>query len=298
MRRFQQLAGVIGAVAVGAILLAAQQPPAPAAPAAPVQPTITLAPGLRPVPDYTKANIVPEAPAVPEGFTSLFNGRDLTGWHVSKVARHGLNPDFHVAHGVILGTQRPYGSGGILLTDRKFRDFEFYMEAKPDFGNDSGIFFRTTEQGAGYQITMDYLLGGSMGRFIAEGGIQFGPTPPAAAAGGTAGRVGQPAAPVAAGGARQGATPAARGNQTPDAGMALWKRDDWNTVRVRVVGDVPHATVWINGQQVSDATDTENHAVGGMVEGPIAIQVHGGAARWQPGGFWRWRNLAVKEVTQ
>ena len=33
-----------------------------------------------------------------------------------------------------------------------------------------------------------------------------------------------------------------------------------------------------------------------MVEGPIAIQIHGGIARWQPGGVWRWRNLAIKEL--
>jgi len=38
----------------------------------------------------------------------------------------------------------------------------------------------------------------------------------------------------------------------PDAGMTVWKREDWNTVRVRVAGDAPHATVWINSQQVSD----------------------------------------------
>jgi hypothetical protein len=28
--------------------------------------------------------------------------------------------------------------------------------------------------------------------------------------------------------------------------MSAWKREDWNVVRVRVAGDVPHATVWIN----------------------------------------------------
>jgi len=93
------------------------------------------------------------------------------------------------------------------------------------------------------------------------------------------------------------AAPAAgngRGLPSLDAGMNAWKREDWNTVRVRVTGDVPHATVWINDQQISDATDTENHALGGMVEGPIAIQIHGGPVRWQPGGFWRWRNIAIK----
>jgi hypothetical protein len=246
----------------------------------PAQPQITLAPGLREVPDYRKTVVDPPAPKIPDGFTPIFNGRDLTGWHVSKEARHGLTPDFHVAHGMILGTQRPLGSGGLLITDRKYRDFELYMEVKPDWGNDSGVFFRTTESGAAYQITMDYLPGGSMGRFIAEGGISFGP-------GRAAGAAPAPAAPAA---------PAARGNQAPDPGMTAWKREDWNTVRVRVTGDVPHATVWINDKEVSDASDTENHAVGQMVEGPIAIQIHGGGVRWQPGGFWRWRNLAIKEI--
>jgi hypothetical protein len=81
-----------------------------------------------------------------------------------------------------------------------------------------------------------------------------------------------------------------------DPGMKAWKREDWNTVRVRVEGDVPHATVWINGVQVSDETDTANHALDGMVEGPIAIQIHGGGQRWVPGGFWRWRNIGMREL--
>ena len=267
-------------VTIGALAAAAQQP-APAAPpaaqTAPAQPTIVLAPGLREVPDYRKVEADPPPAKIPDGFTSLFNGKDLSGWHVSTTARHGVQPDYHVAHGMILGTQRPLGSGGLLITDRKYRNFELYMEVKPDWGNDSGIFFRTTETGAAYQITLDYLPGGSMGRLISEGGIQFG-----------AGRgAGAPAAAPATGGGRA---------QAPDPGMSAWKREDWNIVRVRVAGDVPHATVWINDQQISDASDTENHALGGMIDGPIAIQIHGGTVRWQPGGFWRWRNIAIREL--
>ena len=175
--RTRALLVVAGVLMVGADAFAAQQtgtaPPTPAS-SAPAQPQIQLAPGLREVPDYRKVDAEPPAPKIPDGFTSLFNGKDLTGWHVSKTARHGIQPDFHVAHGMILGTQRPLGSGGLLLTDRQYRNFELYMEVKPDWGNDSGIFFRTTETGAAYQITLDYLPGGSMGRLISEGGIQFG----------------------------------------------------------------------------------------------------------------------------
>jgi hypothetical protein len=55
-------------------------------------------------------------PKIPEGFTPIFNGKDLTGWHVSKTNHHGTTPDYHVLHGVIVGTQNPQGKGGILLT--------------------------------------------------------------------------------------------------------------------------------------------------------------------------------------
>jgi hypothetical protein len=261
---------------------APQAPPVGQAPAAPAPPTILLAPGLREVPDYRNVNADPPPPLIPAGFTSIFNGKDLTGWHISKTARHGVNPDYHVAHGIILGTQRPLGSGGLLVTDKKYRNFELSMEVKPDWGNDSGVFIRTTETGLAYQITMDYLPGGSMGRFISEGGFQFG--------------AGRGAAPAAAAAPAPAPPPQTGPGESSDPGMKAWKREDWNTVRIRVAGDVPHATVWINGQQVSDATDTENHAFNGMVEGPIAIQIHGGTVRWQPGGFWRWRNLAIKEL--
>jgi hypothetical protein len=249
------------------------QPPQP--------PQVTLAPGLRPVPDYRGLTADPPAPVVPDGFTPIFNGRDLSGWHVSKTARHGVTPDFHVAHGMILGTQQPLGGGGLLLTDGRYRNFELHMEVKPDWGNDSGIFFRTTEEGVAYQITMDYLPGGSMGRLIGEGGIQ-----------GTV-----ETSPVAAAGQPAQAPPATQaGGQTTDPGMAAWKREDWNTVRVRIQGAAPRATVWINDQQVTDVRDSANHAFGGMEDGPIAIQIHGGTPRWQPGGFWRWRNIAIREL--
>jgi len=272
---------LLTAVALALGLGAQAQPVQP-----PPQPQIQLGPGLREVPDYRKVAVEPAAPQVPDGFTPIFNGRDLTGWHVSATARHGVTPDFHVAQGMILGTQRPLGSGGLLLTDRTYRNFELSLEVRPDWGCDSGIFFRTTDTGVAYQITMDYLPGGSMGRMIGEGGIQVGP-----------GSRGRGAAPAAAGApAPAPPPPPATPLESNDAGMKAWKPFEWNTVRVRVEGDVPHATVWINGVQVSDAADTENHALGGMIEGPIALQIHGGPVRWQPGGFWRWRNIGIREL--
>ena len=86
-------------------------------------------------------------PKVPDGFTPIFNGKDLTGWHVSKTNHHGTTPDYHVLHGLIVGTQNPRGKGGILLTDKKYKNVEVYLEVKPDWGCDSGLFLRSNEAG-------------------------------------------------------------------------------------------------------------------------------------------------------
>ena len=205
-------------------------------------------------------------PKIPEGFTPIFNGRDLSGWHVSKTNHHGTTPDYRVLHGLIVGTQSPRGKGGILLTDRKYKDVEVYMEVKPDWGCDSGLFLRSNEAGQAYQVTLDYLPGGAIGGIYGEGltGVQ--------------------------GGAR-----GLRGESLDKT----WKRESWNSVRARIEGEIPHITVWINDQLVTDFTDTANHAADGATDGMIAIQMHFSdekTPRWVDGGFWRWRAIAVKEL--
>ncbi len=255
--------------------------------------------------------IVPQKPFVPEGFTPIFNGENLDGWHFSRTNHHGTTPDYKVVHGMIVATQSPFGRGGILLTDKKYKNVELYMEVKPDYGCDSGLFFRSSEAGEAYQITMDYLPGGSIGGIYGErlqgvggrgtapaagnrgaGAAGTGAAAQAQAAGAARGAAPQaPAAPPVVGGIPLGGTTAV--GEAP--WMKAWKREEWNKVRVRFVGDVPHITVWINDQQVTDFTDTANHAAGGITEGSIAIQVHGGS-RWVPGGFWRWRTIAVREL--
>ena len=53
--------------------------------------------------------------------------------------------------------------------------------------------------------------------------------------------------------------------------------------------------VWINDQVVTDTQEKTSRAEGGVVSGPIAIQIHGGN-RWVQAGFWRWRNIGIKEL--
>jgi hypothetical protein len=56
--------------------------PAPVRSGGIVVPTITLGPGFTPVPNYDEVTVPDPPPQIPEGFTPLFNGKDLSGWHV------------------------------------------------------------------------------------------------------------------------------------------------------------------------------------------------------------------------
>ena len=95
-------------------------------------------PGSLSLAPQTQNDLIADKGGIPEGFTSIFNGKDLDGWHVSKTNHHGTTPDYHVVHGLIVGTQCPIDSGGILLTNKRYKNVEVYMEIKPDWGNDSG----------------------------------------------------------------------------------------------------------------------------------------------------------------
>ena len=190
-------------------------------------------------------------------FQSIFDGKDLSGWHISQVNHHGKTEGWKADKGVITGTQDKPGNGGILLTDRRYRNFEVSLEVNPDFGCDSGLFLRSTEKGEAYQVLLDYLDGGIIGGVYGE-------------------------------------------KLTGVKGFAAnwqdwWRRGEWNHLRARIEGEVPHIQVWLNGVKITDWRDTENHLPGGAAEGMIAVQVHGGN-RWIPGGKHRFRNIAVRDL--
>src|SRR5687767_11046496 len=92
---------------------------------------------------------------VPAGFTAIFNGRNLDGWHPSRTTHHGSVGNFYVENGVLLASQRPFGQGGLLLTDKIYKDFELYLELRPDANFNSGVFLRSTESGSAYQIEIN-----------------------------------------------------------------------------------------------------------------------------------------------
>lgn len=209
--------------------------------------------------------------AIPDGFTRLFNGRDLTGWHVSRTSHQGTTPDVRVEDSAIVLRQHPHGQGGLLMTDRKYKNFELYLETKPDSGTNGGIFLRSSEGGSAYQVEV-------------EGG----------GAGGTGSLFGEMmhvSTPVRATGVQ-----------------ALWRQNDWNAFRIRVEGDVPRVTLWINSRLIYEAQLGRNDLIGARTDGVIALQAHWSAmtervagsfdmsASWKPGAAHRYRNVAIREL--
>lgn len=221
-----------------------------------------------------------------DGFTSIFDGKTLNGWHVSAKTGHSRASQnktggrWVVEDGAIVGSQDVPGNGGLLITDAQFGDFEVKLEMKNDFGPDSGLFLRSTEDGKAWQAMIDYHAGGNLMGVYGEGlggkphvrnysftdkvtEITDKPT-------------GQPpvALPI-----------------LPDAWPYFWRHGQWNELRARIVNNPPHITTWINGVKIMEWQEKElrHPATGG-----IALQVHGGGNHTRE--FVRYRNIQVKRL--
>jgi hypothetical protein len=212
-----------------------------------------------------------QSEGIPEGFTSLFNGEDLTGWHVSRTNHHGTVGNFSVEDGAIVLKQHPFGQGGILLTDTTYDDFELYWEFKGDAGTDGGVLFRSNESGSAYQLQIGGAGHRGTGRLMGE---------------------------------------LLRVTTTATAEKldAVWRDGEWNAFRLCVVGVAPHVTLWVNGVQMWAVQAERNNLIADATGGMIALQLHwsqtptpvpGGsccAYSWRPGAAHRYRHIAIKEL--
>lgn len=82
------------------------------------------------------------APVVEPGFTSLFNGKDLTGWKISGPAE-----TFTIQDGAIVAngaTSHAYYDGP--FRNHSFRDFELKVDAMTRAGSNGGIYVLTELQ--------------------------------------------------------------------------------------------------------------------------------------------------------
>lgn len=214
------------------------------------------------------ASVLPAGP--PEGFQSLFNGKDLSGWY-------GLNP-----HGVVKlegekktaalqkmktefaghwrvenGELVNDGEGGYATTEAEFGDIELMIEYKTVPKADSGIYLRGNPQVQIWDKTQ-----------------VFDPKKP-------------DRKPHLGSGGLFNNTPGAPGRDP----LVLADKDfgEWNSFRIRQIGNL--TWVWLNDRLVVDAAVMENfwdRTKPLPAKGPIMLQTHGGEIRW--------RNIYVKEL--
>ena len=257
---------------------------------------------------FTASALHARAYAAPakDDWIELFDGKTLKGWHKNpQRIGHGTGGTWQVEEGVITGEQDPpdSGNGGILLTDRKFGDFELQLEMKPDFGPDSGLFLRSNDKGQCIQMMVDYHDAGNVGHLYGEG------------TGGFNTRTFDINGKRDNDGKLIGLTTTAD-KEAKDVGLVssctgeqwlkAWKLNDWNHVKVTCVGKYPRITTWINDLQVCEFDGVTATLQGYNKEevfktigeeGSIAVQVHGGKGAWPAGAKCRWKNLRVRPVS-
>lgn len=80
-----------------------------------------------------------------EGWISLFNGEDLTGW-----IKEG-NATWSVEDGKLVGVQGLGGAAGDLFTEKDFANFELKVVYKVQWPANSGVWFRYQSPDKAYQ---------------------------------------------------------------------------------------------------------------------------------------------------
>lgn len=224
--------------------------------------------------------------AAESDFIPIFDGKTLSGWHISAKTGHSRTSTntsggrWVVEDGAIVGSQDVPGNGGILITDAHYGDFEVALEMRNDFGPDSGLFLRGTEDGTAFQAMIDYHTGGNLMGIYGEG--QLGGRPSIANFN-FLDRVTR---------IREITTPVPPSLPVlPEAWPLFWRHGEWNELRARIVGNPPHITTWINGVRFCDWQELEKRHPD---DGGIALQVHGGGDFTRQ--FVRYRNIRVTRL--
>jgi len=189
-----------------------------------------------------------------EGFTAIFNGKDLTGWDG--------NPDFwSVKDGVVHGetTQEKPTKGNTFCIWRggTLEDFELRLAFRIQSGN-SGVQYRSQDVGnwvvAGYQA--EVCNSNAVGFLYHERGR------------GSLVQVGQKVV-IDKDGKKEVAGTL---GEVKDI-LADYKKGDWN--EYRIIGQGNHLVHFLNGKQTIDLIDNDEKK--GALSGILALQIHAGA---------------------
>lgn len=210
------------------------------------------------------------AAELPSGFRSIFNGRDLTGWHgkphfdprdlakmtpdqrEKQIAEWTEDAKQHwtVQDGELVND----GHGAYLCTDEEFTDYELLVDYKTVALADSGIYLKGSPQVQIWDYTDKEKF--SIGSDKGSGGLWNN----------SAGAPGK-----------------------DPLEFADKPFGEWNSFRIRQIG--ARTSVWLNGKQVVNHAIMENYwdrSAPLFPKGSIELQTHGGEIRW--------RNIAIREI--
>ncbi len=91
-----------------------------------------------------------------QGWKLLFDGRSLSGWHGYEQSAPPTR-GWHIENGCLVNPKsngRPNGSGGDLVTNAKYTDFEFRFDWRINKGGNSGVHYFYTEGGPKRTVPM------------------------------------------------------------------------------------------------------------------------------------------------
>ena len=149
--------------------------------------------------------------------TSLFNGKDLTGWKTYGTEK------WYVEDGLLVCESGPDKAYGYLATEKHYKDFELNLEFKQEANGNSGVFIRSTIEGTkitGWQVEVAQKRTSEKGD--ATGGIYES----------------------------YGRGWLIKPDMEKDENL---KVGEWNKMKIRVVGD--EVTTWLNGVQMVTLSD-------------------------------------------
>ena len=216
-----------------------------------------------------------------DGFTSIFNGKDLTGWDGDT--RLWSVKDGAI-HGETTAENKANGNTFLIWKDGRTKDFELRLSFRCNATNNSGIQYRSkhiTEKARnkwvvrGYQheIRNQNVLPSVSGFIYDEGGMTGG-----------RGRI----ILVGQKGTWKGKKLELDEKSliTADEYKKLFKLDEWNDVIIRAQGN--HIQHYMNGRLVLDFTDAEDRV---LLDGILALQLHAGKPM-----FTEFKNIRIKDL--
>ena len=205
--------------------------------------------------------VIAEEPKVEEGFTSLFNGKDLSGWIYGKTAKgeNKAGEGYRVKDGAIYCTVK---DGGNLYTEKEYGDFTLRFEFKLTENANNGIGIRAPLTGDSAYVGMEIQV-------LDDSGPAY-----------------KNLRPAQYHGSIYDVFPAERGHQKPVG--------EWNTEEITAKGT--HVTVTLNGAVIvnADLASVKDEAV--LKKHPGLKNEKGHIGFLGHGAQVEFRNLRIKEL--